>query len=285
MIILMGGQGIGKGTLGRIFQKIWSATYIQVNRIASVTGSFNASLERAYIIFMDEALFSGDRRASDALKSLVTEDFFQINEKFQPARQINSYHRFIAATNADHFKNTDPDDRRDFTLRVAESRKGDHDFWDDLNHEIKNGGAAAMAADLLEMDLSDFNVRDKPNTKELLEQKLLSLEPIARWWHDCISHGVINDDDDRWPEFVSTVDAVEGIMDVAGGRVYRKPGPRNVVQEMKKLCPSAKQWQKQSMGSRHRGLILPPLEDARTEFEQYLDGTIEWQDDQGSEDK
>jgi hypothetical protein len=75
MIILMGGQGIGKGTLGRILQRVWSATYIQVNRIASVTGSFNASLERAYIVFMDEALFSGDRRASDALKSLVTEEF------------------------------------------------------------------------------------------------------------------------------------------------------------------------------------------------------------------
>ena len=53
MIILLGGQGIGKGTLGRIFQRIWSATYIQVNNISLVTGSFNASLERAYIVFMD----------------------------------------------------------------------------------------------------------------------------------------------------------------------------------------------------------------------------------------
>ena len=122
----MGGQGIGKGTLGHIFQKIWSATYIQVHNVKSVTGSFNAALERAYIVFMDEALFSGDRRSSDALKSLVTEPFVRINEKFQPSRQIRSYHRFVAATNADHFKNTEPDDRRDFTLRVSESRKGDH---------------------------------------------------------------------------------------------------------------------------------------------------------------
>ena len=105
MIIMLGGQGIGKGTLGRIFQKIWSATYIQTNNISLVTGEFNASLERAFIVFLDEALFVGNRKDSDRLKSLVTEPEILINEKYQPARQVRSYHRFIAATNADHFKN------------------------------------------------------------------------------------------------------------------------------------------------------------------------------------
>jgi len=81
IIILLGGQGIGKGTLGRILQIIWSATFIQINNIDSVTGDFNAALERAFIVFMDEALFSGNRRASDTLKSLVTEETIHINEK------------------------------------------------------------------------------------------------------------------------------------------------------------------------------------------------------------
>ena len=78
MINLLGGQGIGKGTLGRIFQRIWTATYVQVSNISLVTGSFNAALERAYIVFLDEALFVGDRRASDRLKSLVTEPAINI---------------------------------------------------------------------------------------------------------------------------------------------------------------------------------------------------------------
>jgi hypothetical protein len=124
LIILLGGQGTGKGTLGRILRMIWSATYLQVQNIDAVTGNFNAALERAYVVFMDEALFAGDRKASDALKSLVTEPVIHINEKHQPARQTRSYHRFFAATNADHLKNTERDDRRDFALRVSESRKG-----------------------------------------------------------------------------------------------------------------------------------------------------------------
>jgi hypothetical protein len=279
MIILLGGQGIGKGTLGRIFQRIWTATYIQVSNISLVTGSFNASLERAYIVFLDEALFVGDRKASDRLKSLVTEPEVLINEKFQPARPIRSYHRFIAATNADHFKNTERDDRRDFTLRVSETRKGDFQFWKDLYHEIENGGTEALVHDLLAMDLSDFNVRNKPNTKELLEQKLNSLDHIACWWHESLMNGSIFENEERWQEFLSTENAIEGIMADAGGRIYRKPGPRDVVREMKKLCPSAVHGQKQAMGNRHRGFTLPPLQQARAEFEQYIGGTIEWPED------
>jgi len=284
MIILLGGQGIGKGTLGRIFQRIWTATYIQVNNISLVTGNFNASLERAYIVFMDEALFVGDRRASDRLKSLVTEPEILINEKFQPGRQIKSYHRFIAATNADHFKNTERDDRRDFTLRVSESRKNDHQYWKDLYYEIDNGGTEALVHDLLAMDLSDFNVRQKPNTKELIEQKINSLGPIAHWWYECLLQGSIFDDEEKWQEFVSTIKAIEGIMAVAGGRIYRRPGPRDVVQEMKKLCPSAKHWQKQVNGIRNRGFILPNLEQARDEFAEYLDGPVDWMETQDLED-
>ncbi len=159
---------------------------LQVNNVDTVTGTFNAALERSFIVFMDEALFVGDRRASDALKSLVTEPLIHINEKHQPARQTRSYHRFIAATNADHFKNTENDDRRDFTLRVSEIHKGDHDYWKVLYDEIENGGVAAMVHDLYAMDLSEFNVRVKPATKELLEQKLSSLPHIERWWHDCL---------------------------------------------------------------------------------------------------
>jgi replication-associated recombination protein RarA len=104
MIILLGGQGTGKGTFGRICQKIWSATYVQVNNIDKVTGNFNAILERAFFVFMDEALFFGNHRGSDELKSLVTEQTILISEKYQPSRQIVSCHRFIPATNADNFK-------------------------------------------------------------------------------------------------------------------------------------------------------------------------------------
>lgn len=289
MIAMLSGQGTGKGTFARILRKIWSATFLQIHNIDSVTGNFNASLERAFIVFMDEALFSGDRRASDALKSLITEPIIQINEKHQPARQISSYHRFFAATNAEHFKNTERDDRRDLVLRLSEARKGDHEYWHTLNLEIENGGVEAMAHDLLSMDLSDFNVRDKPDTNELLEQKLQSLGHIERWWHDCLYRGRIdktetaeafasmNAENPDWPDFISTTFAIEGVINVAGGRVFRKPAAIDVAKTLKKLCPSAVQAQKTvSKGVRARGFNMPTLEQARIDFEGYIGGKVQW---------
>ena len=276
MIILIGGQGIGKGTLARLLNRIWRATFLQISNVDSVTGNFNSSLERAYIVFMDEALFAGDRKAADSLKSLVTEPVIHINEKYQPARQTSSFHRFFAATNAEHFKNTERDDRRDFPLRVSEARKGDWGYWKALNHEIDNGGTEAMVHDLLAMDLSEYEVRAKPDTKELLEQKLKSLGAIPRWWHEALCCGELFAGND-WPEFISTEDIIAGVVDMAGGKIYRKPAAIDVAQEFAKLCPSATKGQKKDgLSGRRRGLCLPPLEQARAEFDQYIGGPVKW---------
>lgn len=274
-IILVGGQGIGKGTLGRILRRIWQRSYLQVNRTANVTGSFNADLERAFIVFLDEALFAGDRASSDALKSLVTEDVIQINEKHQPSRQIRSYHRFLIATNADHVKHTDRDDRRDFVLRVSEAHKGDHDYWQALNLEIDGDGVAAMVHDLLAMDLSGFNVRAKPQTSEFMEQKLRSLDPVERYWYEVLQgeHKL----GDIWPDFIPTGSLIDGVVELSGKRLYRQPSAREIVNVILKMCPSARKGQKQEHLERARGLYLPELSVARAEFEAYVGGSVSWE--------
>ncbi len=283
LVILIGGQGVGKGTLGRILRKIWSATYLQVNRVAAITGEFNSALERAFIVVMDEALFAGDHRASDALKSLTTEEVIHINEKHQPARQIASYHRFFIFTNADHVKSTDRDDRRDFTLRVSEARKGDHEYWTALDREIQGGGVAAMVHDLLAMDLSGFNVRAKPNTQELVAQKLHSLTAIPRWWYDALYRAELGGESD-WPDFITTENIIRGVLELSGKKLHRNPSAMDVIQAMGKLCPSATKGQKQNtLNTRQRGLLIPALDLARAEFELYIGGTVQWEPEQEQE--
>ena len=284
MIILLGGQGIGKGTFGRLMQKIWTSTYLQVSNIDAITGNFNGALERSYIVFMDEALFAGDRKSSDALKSLVTEPLILINEKHQPARQTQSYHRFIAATNATHLKHTDNDDRRDFVLQVSDRHKDDHHYWNELDYEMNHGGIEAFMYDLLERDLSSFNVRAKPSTAALLEQKLLSLGPIERWWHNCLEYGeveVISEHGNiimsgKWTDFHETSSLVKYVMEFSGGKLFRKPTPKDIVSTLKKICPSITSGQETTGGFRRRGLWLPKLHVARKEFETYIGGSLSW---------
>jgi hypothetical protein len=284
MIILMGGQGIGKGTLGRIIQKIWPSTYLQVSNIDAITGNFNGALERSYFVFMDEALFAGDRKSSDALKSLVTEPLILINEKHQPARQTKSYHRFIAATNAMHLKHTDNDDRRDFVLQVSERHKNDHNYWNELDHEMNHGGIEAFMYDLQERDLTNFNVRAKPSTAALMEQKLMSLGPIERWWHNCLEYGeveVISEHGNiimsgQWTDFHETSSLVKYVMEFSGGKLFRKPTPKDIVSTLTKICPSITKGQETTGGFRRRGLWVPKLHIAREEFEAYIGGKVSW---------
>jgi hypothetical protein len=275
LVIMLGGQGTGKGTLGKILRGIWNATYLHVHDIGIVVGTFNASLERAFIIFLDEAMFAGDRKGSDSLKSVVTEEFIHVNEKHQPSRQVQSFHRFFAASNATHLKNTERDDRRDFVLRVSEARKGDHPYWHALNTEMENGGVAAMAHDLLAMDLSAFNVRAKPNTGELVEQKLLSLDPIARYWYECLQRDDLGEEG-SWPDFFTTDGIITGTVDLAGNRLYRKPSASEVVKAVLKMCPSATKGQKQDKWNRARGLNLPERDVARAEFAKFIGGDVTW---------
>jgi hypothetical protein len=173
-------------------------------------------------------------------------------------------------------------------LRVSEVRKGDLSYWKTLADEINNGGVEAMVYDLLNIDLSDFNVRNKPNTKELVEQKIHSLDPIQRWWHDGLFDGAVANGDksrsDTWPDFISTQEAIEGIIEVNGGRMHKKPSAIIISQALQKLCPSAKQHQQQVHFSRHRGYLLPSLQQARAEFEKYIGGVVEWPEMELSEE-
>lgn len=274
-IILMGGQGIGKGTFGRILRTIWQATYLHIYKTANITGSFNAELERTFFVFLDEALFAGDRASSDALKSLITEEVIHINEKHQPSRQIKSYHRFVIATNAEHVKHTDRDDRRDFVLKVSEVHKGESDYWQALETEMQAGGIAAMVHELLALDLSGFNVRAKPETQQLVEQKLHSLSPTARWWFDCLDSGELTGEG-NWSDFIQTSSIITGVVELSGNRLYKKPAAIDVQREMAQLCPSASKHQQGTRLSRTRGLRLPNLDQARLEFEHYIGGKVDW---------
>ncbi len=209
------------------------------------------------------------------MKSLITEEIIHINEKHQPSRQIKSYHRFVIATNAEHVKHTDRDDRRDFVLKVSEVHKGKSDYWQALEAEMQASGIAAMVHALLIMDLSGFNVRTKPETQQLVEQKLHSLSPTARWWFDCLDSGDLTGEG-RWSDFIQTSSIIRGVVELSGNRLYKKPAAIDVQREMAQLCPGASKHQQSTSLGRSRGLQLPVLDQARQEFERYIGGKVDW---------
>lgn len=278
-ITLLGGQGIGKGMFAaKLVGALYSDHFLHLQSDKALTGDFNDSLQSSFIVFADEAFFSGDKRAANILKAIETESRIHINPKFQASRQIESFHRIISASNNDHATYVETDDRRKFILRVSEERKNDRAYWSALTDEIENGGLEAFAYMLLHRDISRFQVRDKPDTGELLRQKLASLDAIPHWWADRLLEGTQITEGSNWSEWVSTSLLHEDFIKRAKAvnSRGRLPSIREFVDKLKTLCPDIQPLQQGQSNSRKRGFTFPDLKRAREQFEQKIGGKLTW---------
>ena len=302
MVVLLGGQGTGKGIFFSLLRALWTHTTMQVSDVDQVIGRFNAQIERNYIICMDEALFAGDKKALDRLKSAVTEPVIQIEQKHQPSRSITSVHRFFAASNHEQFAHVEKDDRRFVFLRVSSKYKQDTAYFGPIVFAIEDPiTMGALLYYLQRKDISAFNVRLRPTTAESFSQKLKSLEGFERFWFEVLSTGNLTGQPHK---FISTLElepfTVEWVNPVFVGSDWLKKKyiefDKNsqrfqtvqikfVREQLRKLCPSAEdsrelQPNMSDKGVRHpRGICLPALTLARQEFCTAIGAEIEWGED------
>ncbi len=286
MIVLLGGQGTGKGTLEIILRMMFEATMLMVSDVDSVIGRFNAVLERTYLVFMDEALFFGDKKSTERLKSYVTSKNVQIEEKHQPERSIESFHRFFAASNSTtHFAQTDYDDRRMMYFKVSDENKGNTEYWENLYRAIKVGEVEALAEYLINLDISDFVVTERPQSEELLSQKIQSLQPLQKYWFDRLWDGTTSIIEWNDPTFSSWESgyfwATRHILGsfthkFRSNLKFNTTISKDLAEMLKMVCPSAKYVRRSLNNDRKWGFELPELDVARKEFENYLGGSINW---------
>lgn len=283
MIVLLGEQGTGKGAFFKILRSIWPCTVLFTSDVDQVIGGFNAALERHYVVCLDEAFFSGDKKAVDRLKSLITEPVCRIEQKYQPSRTIDSYHRLFAASNHEHFANIERDDRRFLFLRVSNSRQQDRTYFDRLFRDINDPAViAAMAHELIQMDISQFNVRHRPRTKEHLNQKVQSLAGFDRYWFEVLTSGMLDPGDlacDAWekPRFISTENITSRYKRFdRNSERYRTVTSQQIATSLAKLCPGAKPTRHQNTGGQKRGYDLPSIKAAREAFEGVIGGKFNW---------
>ena len=284
-IVLIGGQGVGKGIFFQLLSRIWSATTLLVSDIDQVIGRFNAALERNYVVCMDEALFAGDKKSLNRLKSVITEPEVRIEQKYQPSRTIDSYQRFFAATNHEQFAHMEHDDRRFLFLRVSDKHKQDTEYFGKLHKSLHDGKTVeALVYDLLNGSLSDFDVRSRPCTGEHLRQRLQSLEHFERYWYEVLKQGEITGYEYptiHWnePVFVSTDTLLKGYKHAnKNAERYATVQVDRVVESLKKICPSAakRRATDESGERRKRGFGLPHISEARQDFERHLGCKIDW---------
>ena len=288
IIILMGPEGTGKGTLLRILTMIFGDVVFSADKAEQIVGRFNGVLNDKFIVWSDEALFVGNEKHKDSLRSVISEPHISTEIKHQTIKQVKSFHRFIAATNHDHFANIEVGDRRNAFYRVSTEYAKDTEyygkFWKAINDTDE---LEAFVHHLRNKDLSDFDARSRPNTEELTNQKLLSLKGLGRYLKEVL-------DEENFVLNASSYVSVDGVpyegeplITTAKIKEYftlydKKAENWGALQQkqikglIKKIFPSAKTDDSQRLNNQ-RAIRFPSLDVARQEFQTFLGHDIkEW---------
>ena len=180
-------QGVGKSRFAEYVGSLLGRHFRTVTHGRHIHGNFNSHLKDTLMLFGDEAVWGGDRSTESILKQLITEPNMIIEMKGKDVFEVRSFLRLMLATNSEWAAPVSLTDRRYFVLNVANSRKNDHDFFKQLIYEQNNGGSEALLQALMDFDLSEFEVRSIPETPARLEQKMLSMDILQKWWVNVLS--------------------------------------------------------------------------------------------------
>lgn len=181
-VVLRGRQGTGKGFFAKTFGHLLGYHYRVVTNPEHLVGRFNAHLEDAIVVFADEAIYAGNRKHENILKSIITEGTLPIEAKFQGVRECRNCIHLIMASNEDWVVPASLDDRRFFVLRVGDDHRKDSAYFKSIRDQMEAGGYQALLHYLLTYDLSQFNIYEIPKTEELVEQQRQSMSPVQAFF-------------------------------------------------------------------------------------------------------
>lgn len=125
-VILRGEEGLGKGTIIQILIDCLGKKYIsQPSDLDAILSGFNANeVEGKLFIFLDEAVYGGCKKSTGKLKKLITEDYFNSEQKFQVRRKIENFASIAMASNEIHVVNAGRNSRRWLALDCSNKYAG-----------------------------------------------------------------------------------------------------------------------------------------------------------------
>ncbi len=281
-LALRGEQGVGKGVFANAFGKLFGEHYLYVSDLYSLTNHFNGHLANKLLVFADEAIWGGDKKAESTLKSLISEPKEVIEYKGKDAVRMDNYKRIIFATNSDWVVPVDKDDRRYVVLDVAGNNKKDRDYFGRMIQQMEKGGYEKLMYMLKSRDLSKRQWSKLPMTKAKVENILYGFNAISKWIYDCLDTGYESEvlfsntnifaGQSEGMEVSLKTDVVFDMFDIYNTR-YRMGGkyvdPTSIGMWLSKIIGVEKQ-KKQVNKMRRYYYDIPALDQCRKNFNNYI---------------
>jgi len=189
-LVLRGDHGAGKGALARVVQAMFGAHARLIAKGEHFIGKFNSHLEDCCLLICDEAVWAGDPRQLESLKSLITEPTMMYEKKFVDAREGVNHLGVIMMSNRNFVVRVERGDRRFVMVDVASDRIRDKAYWKRYSEALADPvQVGAFLKFLLEYDLSGFDIRAIPSSVARTDQKLETQGHEERWLQEVLHRG------------------------------------------------------------------------------------------------
>ena len=189
-IILQSDEGAGKGIIVEKVAEIIGIRYMsKPPSLDHITGNtFNRQyFENCLLMFLDEAFYAGSKSTKNQVKTIITDKYICVNEKFMPTFQVENFLSMILASNEDHVVNRDVKSRRYLNLSLSNEFAGIHadgsknrKYFD----AIWSVDPQVLSDYLHSLDVDEWRGTDIPTTLEGEEQAILSFDNRQAFVHN-----------------------------------------------------------------------------------------------------
>ena len=197
VLIFRGKKGTGKNSLFEPVISFFGEHSMVVDDPELIIGRFNWHLMSQSFVVLDEAVFTGDLRQGDKLKSRITATQMTFEAKGMTPITGTNRCAYVMLTNHEHVWQATLDERRVVVIDVGDELRGDTAFWKSYYSWLQSDGASYLLHYLLGLDVADFDPRRIPDGTALEDQITLTAlrDPATAWWYECLTEGSI-----RWTE-------------------------------------------------------------------------------------
>lgn len=288
-VVLRGSQGTGKGSFVLPYGQLFGSHFLHITTQSQFTGRFTEHLKNAILVFVDEALWAGDRKSEGQLKGWITEPLIMVEGKFINPYVVKNHINLFFASNSSWIIPAGLEERRFFALHVSGDRQRDYAYFKQIKDQMANGGTADLAR-FLKCRKITHNLREAPRTDEFLSQVLETMDPEQSFWFQALREECLPDPHNTseipnaWPTIISR----RGLYDL-----YRRYAERinlhsrwltdaQFGRRIKAIAPivdgprASNHDDRVVFKERLQTYRLPPLAVARQRFESLIKFKIDW---------
>ena len=190
-LVMKGMKGTGKNALVERVGHLLGRHALVADDPRYFLSNFNGHLEANLLLVLDEAVWSGDKKAEGRLKGLITGTKHIIEKKNLEAFTVDNLTRVVMLSNEKWVCPASQDERRFAVFEVGNGRRQDREFFREMREGMEQGGYSHLLRYLLDFDLASIDVNQAPMTEGLLNQKRESLRGPERFLADAIEAGEI----------------------------------------------------------------------------------------------